>query len=302
MKNRIFLFKPLLISLFLSAQIFAGQKTFNVTSGSWGTAGSWYPTGVPAATDTVTISNGSTCSANITTTVAALIFNPGAASSINFTNNRTLTITGSVRIKDSLTVGGSNSGSLTINGNLIIDSDGMLIKSNGNITVSGTTLISGTLIINSTGGTKTFIGLVNITNTGVWNSTVNEAFALRGGLTNYGTFTSGMGTYTFNTNSQSLNGNPIFFAGAVTVANNITVTNNTIITVAGNLTGGGTTANFTNSAGNTLNVNGSVMSTGVLTATAAGNTVNYYRAGNQTVKGTAYFNLTLSGSGTKTTT
>ncbi|HOR10302.1 MAG TPA: hypothetical protein PLM05_09880, partial [Bacteroidales bacterium] len=44
------------------------------------------------------------------------------------------------------------------------------------------------------------------------------------------------------------------------------------------------------------------MNTGSLMATAEGNTVNYERSGDQTVKNTTYYNLTLSGSGSKTNT
>ncbi|HVO75816.1 MAG TPA: T9SS type A sorting domain-containing protein, partial [Ignavibacteriaceae bacterium] len=63
------------------------------------------------------------------------------------------------------------------------------------------------------------------------------------------------------------------------------------------------TSIFTNSANAILNAAGAtVMSTGQISAPSNGNTINYTRTGNQTVKATTFYNLTLSGSGTKTTT
>ena len=83
----------------------------------------------------------------------------------------------------------------------------------------------------------------------------------------------------------------------LSVAAGSVVANNGTLTVSSSLTGAGT---LTNGAAGVLNIGAAITIT-TLTATAAGNTVNYTAAA-QTVKATTYSNLTLSGSGSKTTT
>ncbi len=243
----------LLISLFTS-QSFGGQKAFNVASGNWNTAGNWLPSGIPAATDTVTIPSGRVCTINATASCASLIIENGASLSVR-----------------------------------------------RSLTVQSITTINGTISFATTQGTKIFNGLVNIEPGGSWNNSANEGITFQGGLTNYGLFTSGKGTYIFN-NNQAINGNPVTFNSNVSIPSGRTLTNNTNITVIGNLTGGNSTSRFTNGANAVLNAGGTVMSTGQITATSNGNTINYNRTGNQIVKATTYYNLILSGSATKTTT
>jgi len=77
----------------------------------------------------------------------------------------------------------------------------------------------------------------------------------------------------------------------------VTLTNNTTLTVGTALSG---TGGLTQGSGAILNIGGT---SGITTLTATvTNTVNYNGAGAQTIKGTTYFNLTLSNAGTKTTT
>lgn len=194
-------------------------------------------------------------------------------------------------------------------GAVTVNAGGILNVGGFNFTVNGATAVSGTLAhVTSTNGTKTYIGLVTINAGGVWNNAINEAATFRGGITHNGaTFTGGTGTQTFDTNNQAIGGaSPINFGGVVAVGGNRTVTNNNtnVVTIAGNLTGGNANSTWVNGANSTLNYGGSAtpMSTGVLTASAAGNTVNYTRAGTQTVKlqNATYFNLSLSGNNTKT--
>ena len=84
--------------------------------------------------------------------------------------------------------------------------------------------------------------------------------------------------------------------GTVTINTGITVTNNGIVT-ATNLGAG--TGTWTQGANSTLYYNNAAAITPTLTATAAGNTVNYNGAA-QTCRVTTYTNLTLSASGVKT--
>ena len=103
------------------------------------------------------------------------------------------------------------------------------------------------------------------------------------------------------------------FTGDVTVNSGGVWTNtaNEAITLSGNLLNNGTfnfgtavntfggTTTITNGVNATLNFGGASL-TPPLTATASGNTVNYNGV-NQTVRAATYNNLTISGSGTKTT-
>jgi len=184
-----------------------------------------------------------------------------------------------------------------VTGNVVINNGGTITTSNRTITISGTTTIgsgtSGTININSTSGSKNFYGLVTINSGATWNNTANEAVTFRGGIVNNGTFTAGTGTHTFNTNAQTISGT--ISIPSVTVTG-ITLTNNGNLTVGTALAG---TGGLINSAAGVLNIGGTLSIT-TLTATAAGNTVNYYRLGNQTAKVTTYSNLTISGSGIKT--
>lgn len=294
-KMKIFL---LIILFFLSFGSFSIAQTSGdyrsvIATGNWNTLASWerfngtiwatptvgegYP-GQNSAPSLITIQAGHT----ITTNVA---FNRATSN---------LVVDGTIASTVSYT--------FTLN-NLTISSTGNFNCGFNTLVVSGITSISGTLMDNSTSGANTFIGNVIINSGGIWNFTVAETAVFRGGITHNGTtFTSGAGTYTFNTNSQSIEGSSqITFSGAVTITGaSVVVTNNTSnvsgLTITGTLSG---TGGFTNPINGLLYLKGSNTITS-FTASANPNTVNYSLAGNQTVKGTTYHHLTISGSGTKT--
>jgi len=185
---------------------------------------------------------------------------------------------------------------LTINGNLRIR-DGATFDATGyNLTVTGTTNVgdgaSGNMTISSATGAKLFTGLVSVAAGGTWNNSANEDVAFRGGITNSGTFNSGTGVHTFNTNSQVLTGT--FTIPSVTITG-VTLTNNNSLTIATALIG---TGGLTQAANADLYIGGTSGIT-TLTATNSNNTV-IYNGGNQTVHSNNYNNITLSGSGTKT--
>ncbi len=106
--------------------------------------------------------------------------------------------------------------------------------------------------------------------------------------------------------SLTVNGTGTATVGGTTVVNGTmtvssAVTNNSTLTVTTALSGAST---LTNGASATLNIGDASGITG-LTATASGNTVNYTKAGAQTVKDatiSTYVNLGISGSGAKTIT
>ena len=239
----------------------------SANTGDWRTAATWAApcnvVGGPAAADTATIAN---------THVVTVGTNPA------------------------VTVGA-----------VTVDPGGLLNVAGTTLTVMGATTINGSINQTNTGGNATFRGLVTVNAGGTWSNTSGENLSFRGGIANFGTFNGGAGTMTFSTNSQTLSGtSPINFGGPVTINNGLTLTNSNtgIVTITGILNGGNGASTWVNDAGSTLNYASatSPMATGVLNASTAGNTVNYTRAGAQTVKATTYSNLTLSGTSAKTTT
>ncbi|MDO9154799.1 MAG: hypothetical protein Q7U47_14025, partial [Paludibacter sp.] len=182
----------------------------------------------------------------------------------------------------------------TVGGILTVGSGaGLTTAGNFTLGVTGVTNITGTLTLGGTSA-KTFTGDVTLNSGGVWNETGVAAINFAGNLTNNATtFTSNTGIHTFSGATKTMSGATTTSIGSVTVTG--TYTNSGILTVATALGGTGT---LTNSATGTLNLGGTSAVT-TLTASAAGNTVNYTGAA-QTVKVVAYSNLTLSGSGIKT--
>jgi hypothetical protein len=162
-------------------------------------------------------------------------------------------------------------------------------------TINGTTRNYGTLTITSATGAKTFNNLI-INNGGVFNTTVAVPITITGNLANDGSFSSGTGTYTLSGSDKILSGNNAIAIPNLTL--NGTYTNNATVSISTSFAGTGT---LTNASYATLNIGvSSVLPT--LIANANDNTVNYNASGLQTVKPTTYYNLTLSGSGAKTTT
>ena len=206
----------------------------------------------------------------------------------------TLNILGNLILSGTAT--STTAGNLSVGGNLAVGAGTTLTVTGFNIAVNGITSVTGTLTHNNTAGTKTYTGNITINNGGTWNNSANENITMQGGLTNNGTFTAGTGVYTFNTNNQSFGGTSATTIPNVTVTG-VTLTNNGNLTVTTALDGGtGTLVNT-----DTLNI-GFVGPPGIntLNASAIGNTVNYNRAGAQTVEPTSYYDLTLSNSGVKT--
>ncbi|MBI4937717.1 MAG: hypothetical protein HY846_05800 [Nitrosomonadales bacterium] len=227
-------------------------------------------------------------------------YNGGAAQAVKTANYNNLTVT-----KPAGVAATTAAGTVNVTGVLTVTS-GTLNIAGTTIAVTGATNVSGTLGITSTTGTKTFTGLVTVNPGGTWTNTT-EAVTFRGGITHNGaTFTAGTGTQTFDINSQAIGGaSPINFGGIVAVTGAVTVTNNNtnIVTVAGNLTSSVAGSTWVNAANSTLNYGGAAapMGTRVFTASAVPNTVNYNRAGAQTMKQATYHHLTVSGSGIKAT-
>ena len=203
------------------------------------------------------------------------------------------TVNGNLSLSGTATA--TSTASLSVGGNLSVGAGASFTSGNTTYSVAGTTSVSGTLA-HSVAGTKTYTGAVTINAGGVWTNTGNSQVTLRGGLTHDGsTFSAGTGVYTFDANTQTIGGSSALAIPSVTVTG-VTLTQTGTLTVATALSG---TGGLTNGANSTLNIGGTSAIT-TLTASAAGNTVNYTQAGAQTVRATAYHNLGVSGSGVKT--
>ena len=280
----------------------AGSWVVCVTNGTW--TGATAAVVVPGAATNVWIRTGHTIT---------MTGNPGACrdltinGTINWNNTCsgfTTNVSGNLTISGGI-ISGTRTGNLNVAGTFTVPAGFTASVQRVNLTVTGTTTVSGTLNFATSGtGTKSFYGLVTVNSGGSWNCNVATILNFRGGITNNGTFAgTGNSTYNFSTNSQALNGtSPITFRRDVSIAGNITVTNNTTVTIIRNLTGSAAGSTWVNAANSTLNAGNAVLTTGTLTASAIPNTVNYYRANTQTVKPATYYNLTLSGTSAKTMT
>ncbi|MEI6061487.1 MAG: G8 domain-containing protein, partial [Bacteroidota bacterium] len=279
--------------ILLGCQVYSATRTASV-SGNWNSTSTWGNLSVPVSGDDVIINSGITVTMNS---------NPGSCNNItiygtlNLQNSRTLNVNGSLVISGGTLIGsgtGPSTGTLNVAGSFSVPSSTDADIQRLTLTISGTTNVSGTLSFSiSTTGTKTFNGLVTVNSGGIWDNSINEDIFFEGGISNSGTFTAGTGNYTFNTNNQSITGT--LSIPTITVTG-ITLTNNGILTVALALEGSG---GLTQGSSASLDLDGtSGIST--LTASLSGNTVDFSGVA-QTVNPTTYFNLTLSGSGTLTT-
>jgi hypothetical protein len=233
------------------------------TAGDWATPGTWAGGVVPTAADDVAI--------NVAVNVGAIITQIG---SVTINNGGTLTATGINLTIGSLTI--ISGGTLTCSGVLTV---------NGNANITGTITLSGAQA-------NVFAGNVMLNSGAAWNDTDTTSYAISGSFTNNATsFSVTTAVYTFSGAGQTFSGATTTSIGSVAVTG--IYTNNGILTVGTALSGAGT---LINGATGTLNIGGTSVIT-TLTATAAGNTVNYTGTG-QTLKVTSYSNLTLSGAET----
>ena len=118
---------------------------------------------------------------------------------------------------------------------------------------------------------------------------------------------SGVGTFQMTGGNKTISSSAVLTlanADFNIVTSGISVTNFGSITIDSDLIATDGTNNWINSTNSTVKVEGTLLSTGTLIATATGNTVYYNDStGTQNVKdpsGSQYYNLTIGGNGTKT--
>ena len=164
----------------------------------------------------------------------------------------------------------------------------LTVNNDGYLTI----LSSKTLTI--TGGNLTVNGLIN----GAGALSLNTAGCLlsgSGSIENTGTFKALLNVTIPSTTTLIKSG------GSFTINDHVIVTNNGSLTVYGAVSGvnGAANAQFVNAANAYISVGTTLMNTGLLNASAIGNTVDYSSTATKTIYATTYHHLSLSGAGTK---
>ncbi len=215
--------------------------------------------------------------------------------------NKKWTVAGSVIINSGCTLAVSK-GNMVF-GSLNINSNGTVIM-NGSLSVGGATNITGSIAFGSSNGgsqSMVFTGPVSLNSGAAWTEPAtgngaNNTYSYSNNFTNNAaTFKAfGTGVHSFSGTGMTMSGTTVTDIPYVSITE--TRTNSGILTVSASLVGNGT---LTNSSTGILNYGGSGAIVPTLNASAAGNTVSYFGSA-QTAKVTTYYNLILSGSGTKT--
>jgi hypothetical protein len=215
-------------------------------NGEWQTAACWATGTVPLSTESARIESGQTMTLqnNKNVTIKNLIIN----GTLNF-DNETVTVGGDLTINSGGTLTGVAGGLVVMSGSL----------SSPQNQISGTGSFSGAYTINITTASKTIASTAVISQAGTGTN--------------------------------------------MNIATGLTVTNKGSIQLGGNLVGAAASSTWTNSTNSTLRIGGALLTTGILNASASGNTVNYYSTTAANIKGSAsgYQNLEIQG-GTKTLT
>ena len=271
-----------------------GNGTWSYTSGGAGASCDC----VPISAGYVYISAGQTVSVNVPTTIQSVA---------DIANGATLDGTAAFTVTQDITTSGTGkvaptAGAWTISRNLILGTG------TGNSTITSGSGIVGDITINA-GATLTLLGTLALTGNLTVDGTLalgTNTFSHNGGviknITGTGTI-SGTGAGAINITTAkniSSSANLTITAPSVNITNTFTVTNYGTITLTGNLVGSFATSTLDNRG--TINTTGTVLATGTLVTHNGVNTVNYNAVGAQTIKAPSvkYYNLSISGSGTKT--
>jgi fibronectin-binding autotransporter adhesin len=247
---------------------------------------------------------------------------------LTLANTGNKTFTGAAAINSGGAITETAAGALAFGSDLTIDgtlteNGAATVSVAGNLTNNGTYSAS-TGVHTLTGASKSLSGSsaitipkVSVTGTYTNNGTITVGTALSGAgtLTNSATSVLNIGgtssvTTLANAGTMTISGSGAISTALANFTNTGTLNLTGSGTIAGitnnnggiiNLTSSGTITSLNNAtATSTVNISSSTVPVTTLTATVSGNTVSYNAAGAQTIKPVSYFNLTLSGSGTKT--
>jgi fibronectin-binding autotransporter adhesin len=250
-----------------------------------------------------------------------ILMNTGSlnAAALNNTvtyNNGTQTIRVPTSIYYNLTTSTSGTktagGNLTIANNFTIGAGSTFQGSTADIYTNNLS-VSGTFQKNGSGAI-TVEGLLSTSGTGIFSGmTGNPTFEFQGGITHNSTNGTasniGTGAVSFTTNNQSISGSPtagFTIGGTVFIASGIEITNQlaATLTISGNLDGEAGSSKWINSNGANVfaysGIDQPFNSFGVLDASSNINSIDYNRGGNQTIRNTTYYRLSISGTGVKT--
>lgn len=286
-----------------------------------------YGTTTLASTSTVIFQANIAQTIPVTVTYGNLdIYTGGTAVTKTLSATTTLTVKGNLTVGNAVTTKAvtlsATSSPVTVSGNVLINSDGIITYTTGTFTASQNVTNSGTIsntaigkllvtdsVTNKSGGTISFTtGTFTISghllNSGTISYTGTGAFSIAGNFTNNGTFTPSTTTALFNnaaSTTQTIGGTTTTSFYALTISgynvilvHNENVTNNVLIT-SGTFDGG---------AGSyTLNVSGNF--TNNSTFTGDNGTVAMIGTAAQSITGTKssnFYNLTINPSATVTVT
>ena len=303
-------------------------NTVNYSSSGDQTIAAWnyYNLSIAAGARNITLANAGTIG-------IANTFSPGAVTAYTITNstieyngdiNQTTVLGNSVNfpayynLTISIPNGGASNTKTTSGTGIVVNNNLSVLSHNApntctfspdgfDLSVTGTSTIGAGGIYSDLldAGVNTFTGTINLTNNGVFtssNTTVGNLL-INGGInqTSSGNLTTGKVTFGASQNIIGA-GSGAINLGDVVIGNGFTVNNQRTVNISSSLTGGNGSSTWTNANNSTLNYAGAgiPMPTGIITASAATNTVNYNANGAQSVLGTTYSNLTISVSGTKT--
>lgn len=290
------------------------QTRTSVQSGNWTTASTWDCTCVPGTTEDAVIAAGHSVTLTAATTINNFTINAGGI--FDYDGN-TLTVNGTVTPFVSVQSGQYTTSSTWLNGSapgasdrviivtghsvstpssgmpdvldITIDAGAVLSTANNkDVTVTSNLVVNGTLVLNS-GNANLIFSTASTTVSG--SGTIDASASTNGVLVQAATTIS--------------SGSSLTFLGNIDLDVGITLTNNgNMIVSGGDIVGGSATAQLTMGTDSDLEIDGVLLSTGILDAsTNSGNNVEYNGSAAQTIKSpsaNSYHSLTVSGTSTKT--
>ncbi|MBS1542160.1 MAG: G8 domain-containing protein [Bacteroidetes bacterium] len=258
---------------------------------------------------------------NGTKTLGNLIMAAGATWLASSTE--TYTFQGNANLTDGCSLDGSSTATIVVNGNLSVLAGvaGQHTKIGRiSLTVNGTTTVAGYFEYSaSAAGTKTFNNTISVGLGGTWDDLVGEDPVINCSIVNNGTWpdpTGGTGSYRVNVaGNYTFSGNGTIGMTQLRINSSSTVTNSTILRLAGAGTGNNAPLRM-NSAGSLFkNGNGTsgylyfpastdpvTINSGTVDFSATNNTVEYSSTGNQNIYSdgvTPYYNLVCSNGSSK---